>query len=232
MFDHGFSKSYVPSVLNDPSHEWTRTEQIKVMINEGKPVGPIGKQFYYSDTGYILLGEIIERIMRSSLHNGISQLIDFKKSGIKNTYFEKYEENLTGQRIHQYYNGLDTYTFHPSLDLYGGGGILATCSDLSLFYQSLFNDKIFHNEHTLDTMIAPLTFEKKPWLDYRMGIYKTEVNGMEAYSHSGFWGTEVMYIPKLNASISANYSSGWTARGNAPIIEKVVSVLIKNENVK
>jgi len=232
MFDHGFSKNYVPSVLNNPAHEWTRTEQIEVMVNDGKPVGPIGKQFYYSDTGYVLLGEIIERIMQTSLHDGIAQLIDFRKLGIRDTHFEKYQEDLTEKRIHQYYDGQDTYAFHPSMDLYGGGGILSTCSELSLFYQCLFNGKIFRKEHTLDTMIAPLKFEKKPWLDYRMGIYKTEVNGMDAFSHSGFWGTEVMYIPALNASVSTNYSSGWTSRGNAPIIDKVMNVIIKKEKEK
>lgn len=231
LFDHGFSKSYVPSVLSNPSHEWTRTEQIKVMVTEGNPVGPTGKQFYYSDTGYVLLGEIIENIMQSSLNNAISQLINFKKLGINNTYFERYTEHLTDRRIHQYFQGKDTYLFHPSLDLYGGGGILTTCSDLSLFYQSLFNHKIFLKEHTLDTMITPLTFEKKAWLDYRMGIFKSEVNGLEAYSHSGFWGTQVMYFPKLNTTISANYSRGWKDGHNAPIIEKMINVLINNEKI-
>jgi D-alanyl-D-alanine carboxypeptidase len=230
LFDHGFSKSYVPSVLGNPTHEWTRTEQIEVMVTDGEPVGPIGKQFYYSDTGYVLLGEIIENIMKSSLNDGISQLINFKKLGINNTYFEKYPEHLTDKRIHQYFNGRDTYLFHPSLDLYGGGGILTNCSELSLFYQSLFNHKIFLKEHTLDTMIAPLTFDKKPWLDYRMGIFKSEVNGLEVYSHSGFWGTQVAYFPKLNTTISANYSSGWKGGHDAPIIEKMITVLINNED--
>ena len=66
---------------------------------------------------------------------------------------------------------------------------------------------------------------KQPGMDYRMGIFTTSVNGMEAFTHSGFWGTQVVYIPQINTSIATNYSQYWSSRGNAPVIGKAAAII-------
>jgi D-alanyl-D-alanine carboxypeptidase len=58
-------------------------------------------------------------------------------------------------------------------------------------------------------MLAPLSYPTKPLLDYRMGIWETEIEGMKVYTHSGFWGTQVVYIPTIKTSIAVNYSQRW-----------------------
>ena len=37
---------------------------------------------------------------------------------------------------------------------------------------------------------------------YTLGLSASEVNGLQAFGHGGFWGTVVQYFPDLNASIS------------------------------
>ncbi|MCZ4694606.1 class A beta-lactamase-related serine hydrolase [Ancylomarina euxinus] len=209
-------------------HEWTRTEQLNDLILYAKPIGAIGEQFSYSDTGYILLGEIIEKITGESMGDAILEQLQLKKNGIKDTYMEDFNGDYTGKRIHQYLENADTYNFHPSLDYYGGGGLLSTTSDLSLFYQSLFQHKIFHNKATLDTMLTHVKYKKKQGLDYRMGIWQIEVNGMKGYTHSGFWGTQVAYFPKIKTTISTNYSQHWKEKDIAPIIPKILQTIVKN----
>jgi D-alanyl-D-alanine carboxypeptidase len=211
-------------------HVWTRTEQINDLVNYTKPIGAINEQFSYSDTGYILLGEIIEKITGKSMGDAILEELQLKKLGIKDTYMEDFNVDSAGRRIHQYFENVDTYYFHPSFDYYGGGGLLSTTSDLSCFYQSLFHHKIFHNQATLDTMLAPIKYKSgQQAMDYRMGIWKIEVDGMTAYTHSGFWGTQVVYIPEISTAVSVNYSQRWTKKGIAPIIPKIV-LKIKKKN--
>lgn len=62
-------------------------------------------------------------------------------------------------------------------------------------------------------------------MDYLMGMYKVKVNGMDAYSHSGFWGTQVLYIPKMDLYLAANYSGGWGGGAVAPVFEKVLNAM-------
>jgi D-alanyl-D-alanine carboxypeptidase len=51
---------------------------------------------------------------------------------------------------------------------------------------------------------------------------------MKFFTHSGFWGTQVVYSPKYDISFSVNYSKGWLGSYNAPLIQKVFS-LIENK---
>jgi D-alanyl-D-alanine carboxypeptidase len=210
------------------NHIWTRTEQLLELITQTKPVGKIGEQFSYSDSGYILLGEIIEKITQKSLGEAIEELLNFKKLGLKSIHIEDKNGEFDTVRIHQYYmDGEDTYFVNPTFDLYGGGGLLSSTHDLALFYKYLFENKVFRKKSTLKRMLTPINYSSKQALDYRMGIWETEIEGLKAYTHSGFWGTQVIYIPNIKTVITANYSQRWTNKGFAPIIPIIVKQLMK-----
>ena len=159
----------------------------------------------------------------------MADLLNLKALGLTSTWIEddsnQHRNNL--KRIHQYMDGMDTYGFHASIDLYGGGGLLSTSRDLAIFFQKLFNHQVFEKSTTLDTMLAKRNYAIKPLMDYRMGMYFIQLNGLEAYTHSGFWGTQVAYVPALKSSIAANYSQIWATRGNAPVLAKTVAILQK-----
>lgn len=224
--DHTFTEKYTVDFLkNRPV--WTRTEALTDLVTLVKPAGTIGGQFSYSDTGYVLLGEIIETITGQSMGNAILEWLQLKELGLANTYQEDFNGDFTGKRIHQYYQDYDTYNFHPSLDYYGGGGLLSTTSDLSLFFHSLFNQKVFANPSTLDTMLTSVINVDENTMDYRLGIWRVEVNGKEAFTHTGFWGTQAIYIPSLELAISVNYSQRWHNSSIAPAIPKIIEAIEK-----
>lgn len=227
LSDHTDTEKYTMDFLRT-NHVWSRTEQLSDLVNLKNPVGEPGEKFSYSDSGYILLGEIIETITQKPLGEAIIEQLNFEKLGITSTFMEDFEGDFSGRRIHQYYENEDTYLINPSADYFGGGGLLSTACDLSLFFQYLFENKIFHNKYTLDKMLSPVNYAEKPALDYRMGIWKTEINGMTAYTHTGFWGTQVIYIPEIKTSIAANYSQVWKVRGFAPVIPILLDKLLEN----
>jgi D-alanyl-D-alanine carboxypeptidase len=227
LFDHAQTEEFMKIVFSEPQHAWTRTEQIIKAAEWGKPVGGIGERFSYADTGYILLGEIIEKLTGKSMNDGIIEELDLKKLGLKNTRIEGLRPVKKENRIHQYFNGIDTYSFNPSLDMYGGGGFLSTSHNLAIYFQKLFNNQVYRHESTLDTMLAPVHYREKPRLDYRKGMYMISINGMDVYTHTGFWGTQVIYIPSMNTSIAVNYSQVWNKRGPAPVLPEIITLLQK-----
>ncbi|MBK9389314.1 MAG: beta-lactamase family protein [Bacteroidetes bacterium] len=227
LFDHAQTEEFMKIVFSESQHAWTRTEQISKATEWGKPVGGIGERFSYADTGYILLGEIIEKLTGKSMNDGIREELDLKKLGLKNTWIEGLRPAKKENRIHQYFNGIDTYSFNPSLDMYGGGGFLSTSSDLAIYFQKLFNNQVYRQESTLDTMLAPVHYREKPRLDYRKGMYMISINGMDVYTHTGFWGTQVIYIPSMNTSIAVNYSQVWNKRGPATVLSEIITLLQK-----
>jgi D-alanyl-D-alanine carboxypeptidase len=225
LADHTNSARYVPEEEMDPTHVWTRTEQLIELVTRFKPLSEPGEKFSYSDSGYILLGEIIENITGKTLNDAINSLLDFEKLGLRHTYFEVYEQHMDDNRVHQYYKGIDTYAFHPSLDMFGGGGLLSNCADLAKFFHALFNHRVYRNESTLDTMLVASSYYDTPAMDYRMGIFRIKINNREAFTHTGFFGTQVAYFPDLNLSIATNYSQRWPISGPAPVIPELLTVL-------
>jgi D-alanyl-D-alanine carboxypeptidase len=226
MAEHTQTEKYKIEFIKT-NHIWTRTEQLVELVNQTKQIGEIGEQFSYSDTGYLLLGEIIENITQKSLGKAIESLLNFEKSGLKSIHFENEKGEFDGDRIHQYMDGEDTYFINPTLDLYGGGGLLSSTRDLALFYMYLFENKVFRKKSTLERMLTPINYSTKQALDYRIGIWETEIEGLKAYTHTGFWGTQVVYIPYLKACIAVNYSQRWPNKGFAPIIPIIVKKLLE-----
>lgn len=232
LFDHTHAPEFFAKVLSTPDYEWTRTAQLQLGVEKGDPIGPPGNQFSYSDMGYVILGELIETYTGKSLDAGIKELLGLEGLGLERTDFERMDPLTDQERIHQYFQGRDTYAFSPTMDYFGGGGIVSNTTELVDFFQALFQGKVFENPATLKLMLEPVTYPSKPRMDYQMGMYRVQVDGMEAYCHSGFWGTQVLYIPKLDLYLAANYSGAWAGGAVAPIFGKVLHALEAANPVK
>jgi len=232
FFDHTNAPEFIQKVFDGSGYEWTRSAQFQIGIENGDPIGPPGAQFSYSDMGYVILGELIETYTGKSLDGGIKELLGIEKLGFNRTDFERIDAQTDQLRIHQYYKGKDTYHFNPTMDYYGGGGILSNSTELIYFFQALFQGKIFENASTLELMLQPVSYPSGAKVDYSMGIYKIQVNGLDAYGHSGFWGTQVVYIPKKDLYLAVNYSGGWAGGSQAPIFGKVLNEIEKCSQAK
>jgi D-alanyl-D-alanine carboxypeptidase len=201
LAEHPEVPSYVPMMLGNPTKRWTRLEQVRWMVDSLQPVGEPGERFKYSDTGYILLGAIVERYTGGNLGTGVRALLGFERLGLRHTWFETLEPEPAGaaERVHQYMNGLDTFGHHPSLDLYGGGGIAAPIGELGGFLTALFTGRVFERGATLDTMLAARSPEMG---GYGLGIFRLDVAGRRGYGHSGFWGTLAAHFPADSVTLA------------------------------
>ncbi len=213
LFDWGDCKAYDERVRANPQHHWTRTEQLDFAMKYGEPYGKPGEVYRYSDTGYILLGEIIEQITRQSLGAALRELLIYKDLGLSATWLEILEAKPEGtlDRAHQFVGINDTYDMAPYFDLYGGGGLVATMEDVAKFFRALFTGKVYKNPNTLNTMLSSVNVsrggpaaygsEQIPGV-YRMGINVENIEGLTVYKHAGFFGTSASYVPELDAVIS------------------------------
>ncbi|QTV05434.1 serine hydrolase domain-containing protein [Faecalibacter bovis] len=198
-------QSYFDFVIQNPTYNWTKEEQMKRAVEVGTPQ-KVGENFLYADINYLLLTEIIEQINKKPFYKSMRDLLKFKELGLSKTWFinlEKYP-NQTLALAHQYStkNKMDSYQINPSWDLYGGGGYASTAKEAALFYHNLFEGNIIKNQMVLNKMISYVLPVEKT--DYCLGISNTFHSdlGFSVYAHGGFWGTEVLYSPEINATIS------------------------------
>ena len=213
LFDHTVPSVYVESILSDPYRRWTRTEQVTGAVEWGDPHAGPGEVYTYCDTGYVLLGEIVERAAERPMAQAVRDLVGYSDLEMGSTWWEILEEPPVGapERAHQFLDDLDVTGFDPSYDLYGGGGVVSTVGDLARFWRALFSTGVFERSDTLDTMLTTLDGTRAladaspralPPGAYRMGLWEVEVEGYATYRHTGFWGTLATYVPELDLVVT------------------------------
>ncbi len=210
LFDYATEDVFVQRILAEPRHRWSREEQLRLAMEIGDPVGGPGERFHYSDTGYILLGEVIEQVTGSPLGAALRRLLAFDALGLTATWMESVEPEprRAPPRAHQHLGTLDTYGFDPSFDLFGGGGLVATLGDVSTFFRALFDGRVFRDRATLDAMVD-VTPESLAVMahGYGMGMARVEYADMACYGHGGFWGILVRYCPEADVLVAGAVTS-------------------------
>jgi D-alanyl-D-alanine carboxypeptidase len=203
FYDYAADPRYETRAVSDPQHRWTRFEQLQLATELGDPLGEPGEVYGYSDTGYILLGEILENVTGETLPAAVRSLIPFDELGLDHTYWEILEDAPPGYpaRAHQYFGpDIDNIGFDASQDLYGGGGLVSTTEDLARFYEGLFTGKVFEKPSTLRTMTKPAKASGDEKAG--MGIYTVDAAGERCYGHRGFWGTQTIACPDLDLTFA------------------------------
>ncbi len=214
IFDYAKAQEYFVAVSGDPKHRWTRMEQVQGAMKWGKPQNAPGAGYHYSDTGYILLGEILERSTGKPLGPALRSVLDFKKLKLDETYLETLEPEPAGIKplSHPYFGEVDARDFDPSVDLYGGGGLVSSVEDLALFYRALLRSKVFRHPSTLQIMLAvPTTNKGAAGGPYGMGIQRRDIGGNTCWGHTGFWGTSAFHCPDIDVTIVRHYNQAQPA---------------------
>lgn len=151
-----------------------------------------GEKYEYSNTGYVLLGSIIERISKQSIHDFLYENVfkpadmtntrAFKSNGdfgIKNRVygFDQVDENKTEMNDHNYLNGM-----------VGDGGVYATAQDLLAWDQALKTEKLVKRQ-SLRTAYTSGVLNDGTLTNYGFGWgVKYDKNGnVVDVSHGGSW---------------------------------------------
>jgi D-alanyl-D-alanine carboxypeptidase len=232
LYDYAEDPAYDVENVSDPAHRWTRLEQLRFATDHGDPVAAPGAAYRYSDTAYVLLGEIIERVTHKTLPQAVRRLIGFKALGLDHTYWETLEPTPPGQRAraHQYFGTYDNIVLDASSDLYGGGGLVSTVSDLERFYRALFHGKVFHDAASLRTM----TRVTGPGRDKGagMGIFRVDVDGETCYGHRGYWGTQAIHCPRLDLTLVRTTNQADDSSFDSNPLERVIADLARRAKAR
>jgi D-alanyl-D-alanine carboxypeptidase len=226
---------FVAACRADPRHRWTRTEQLRFAVEHGKPYGDPGEVFCYSDTGANLVGEIIERLAGTSLGAAMRELIGYERLGLRHTYHESVEpEPPELPPIAKQYEGdFDIWRYDPSVDLWGGGGLVSTCADLARFFRALLRDDIFRDPATLATMC---TLPGRPPADGAgereaaatgMFVVRRASGPLVFWGHGGYWGTTVATCPAIDLTVVSQDGQAYMPEGyrKAAVVDEVVAML-------
>ncbi|MFY0616394.1 serine hydrolase domain-containing protein [Shimia sp.] len=206
--------------------KWTVESQLAFAMKHEDPLFAPGLQASYSDTGYILLGDAIERATGMSLAQAVRETLDFDALGLKNTWWEVFE-TPTGpdDRVHQYVGGFDATEVDASIDLFGGGGLVATQRDLAHGMRAIVNGEMFADPQTIELMRTAT----EP--HFGAGLYRMNFNVGLCFGHGGYWGLLVVHCPDDDLTVALTYTQA-NANGQGRNINEILKGLVARQDAQ
>jgi D-alanyl-D-alanine carboxypeptidase len=224
-----FQAKFTADLRAQPFKEWTAVERLGYVLDQRAPFAA-GQGWEYSDTNYIVLGMIIERLTGKTYYAALRErildplrLVNTIPSdrpdlpGVANGYAGP--RNELGGFDASIVNG--RMAVNPGLE-WTGGGIASTADDLARWAKLLYEGRAF------DPSMLPKLLEAVPAAGlgrdtrYGLGVIVRPTALGTAYGHSGFfpgYATEVLYFPdlKVAVAIQANITAPYP-RGLVPFL--------------
>lgn len=223
LWDFAMSRPWQRRLAAEGARFHSPDEILAWAIANGEPVGAPGERYHYSDTGYVLLGHVLQRVTGKRYAALCRQRI-LRPLGMDATWLEGHEP-ARSTLSHCYAGSLDGLTVHGSID-WAAGGHVSTLADLDRFLRGLFERGELLDAGTLTRMLVSVPADAHR---YGLGISIRRVvpagggDPEVLWGHGGFWGSGMFYLPARRATIVAMVNR--TGQDNAWILEAAAAAL-------
>jgi CubicO group peptidase (beta-lactamase class C family) len=183
--------------LNDISKkDLTPSELINFFKNEPIDFIP-GEQFKYNNSGYIILGYIIETITGQSYANFVEEQI-FKKLEMTSSQYASHKKVIKNrasgyQNKEGYMNSREISFTLP----YSSGSLMSTVDDMFKWQEAIKNNLLIIKE-TTEKAFTNFTLNNGEHIDYGYGWHIKTINNIRTFEHGGsIFGFKSMgvYLP-------------------------------------
>lgn len=228
LFDYAQSAGFYERIIADPGRPWTPREMVEGAMEWGTPHFAPGQGYgyAYSDTGYVLLGLIIEHLDARPLHDSYrARILD--PLGMTNTYLEGFEEHRGLPMAHAHEGEFDVAPIHGSAD-WAGGGLVSDTADLATFATALVDGRLLDSvwlDELLHWRFRTLDPERHSpgYLGYGLGVEARLSNGFLLRGHRGHWGAWMHVDPPTRLTITGTINQA--DRPPHPVVTGVTAAL-------
>ena len=238
-----FKETFTKDLTANPMKVWTPEERLAYLFGE-KAAFEAGKGWDYSDTNYIVLGMIIEKvtgkkffdeaarrfIKRLKLNDTIPQEGPVMK-GVVQGYAGP--NNPFGGKDAMIENG--KFVVNPQLE-WTGGGYASTSVDLARWAKMMYEGKAFGQKmvpQMLEGVSAPMLGRETK---YGLGVIIRQTPAGTSYGHSGFFPgyvTDMMYFPeqKIALAVQVNTSApqSFGGKGPARLLAELAEIVARSQ---
>lgn len=144
-----------------------------------------GERFLYNNSGYILLGAIIEKVSGKSYEAFINERI-FKPLGMTHSYYDN-STTIIPNRVAGYglfSSGFKNADYISMTQPYAAGSLLSSVDDLYTWNTALLAGKVV-SQKSLQLMLTQTKLADGKTEDYGYGLMWSDLFGEKAISHGG-----------------------------------------------
>ncbi|MFY9243642.1 MAG: serine hydrolase domain-containing protein [Polaribacter sp.] len=154
------------------------------LVNQNELNFSPGEEYLYSNSGYWLLGQIINRISGMDMNRFAEKEI-FEPLQMNSTHFHNDYTRIVKNRVSGYVPYNDTYKISMSnLEMIGDGGIFTTIEDIKKWDDAFYTTKVFDKEFW-EFMTKQGVLNNGETIEYASGLVIDKYKGYKTISHSG-----------------------------------------------
>lgn len=201
-------------VLADPQRVWTPTDLLDHARQHLRPVGRPGERFHYSDTGFAVLGLVIEHATGLRYHEAVHEHV-IEPLGLTRTFLPGLTSPAEGSAaLSSLRVGGQELRDAPGLSCaWAGGGIASTPADLLAFSEALHGGQLVTADH-LKVMSTPRG-RVRAGIHYGAAMMELRFDGFSPLlrgrsrplGHLGSTGTSLFYDPASREHLVMNFHS-------------------------
>lgn len=195
-----------------PEHVWTPVEMLDFARERLRPVGRPGERLLYSDTGFVLLGLLLEQLTGERYHEAVMSRIA-RPLGLERTFLPRLSSPLSGdESIAPCYLDRKDLSRTSALSCgWAGGGVAATLGDLLRFSEALHGGELI-GENSLATMrrvqgrVRPGVHYGAAMMELRFDGFSPLLRGLpRPLGHLGSLATYLFYNPVRDTHLVMNF---------------------------
>ncbi|RBP67148.1 CubicO group peptidase (beta-lactamase class C family) [Brevibacterium sanguinis] len=181
------------SLLSGHGDEVRMTQQqvLNLVVRQNSLNFRPGTDYAYSNTGYVLLAEIVFAATGRTLREFCAEQI-FAPLGMKSTFFVDDITEVGPFRASSYTRRRDEYGHDTgewarallNFDNVGSSGLLTTVEDLALWSRNLVNP-VVGDKDCIEQLCGGGTLDDGTPINYGFGLERGAIAGREAFSHTG-----------------------------------------------
>jgi len=169
-----------------------------------------GEEYSYTNSGYFLLSQIVERVSGKSL-NAFAQERIFRPLGMTKTLFQDDHNQIIKDRATGYDPAGNGFSVSMSnWDMTGDGNVYTTVRDLARWDQAFYTNAL--GKDLMDMLHTQGVLNSGKRIDYAFGLVVREHKGVKVVEHGGAWvgfRAAIVRFPeqKLSVAVLANLGS-------------------------
>jgi len=192
-----------------------------------------GEQFKYNNSGYFLLGIIIDTVSGSSYEEFVNERI-FEPLGIKNSYHGNHSSIIPNRAAgyEPYDTGFVNADYLSMTQITANGSLLSSVDDLWIWTEALLSGEVV-TQKSLNLMITPTKYGNGKTENYGYGFWLKPLFGERTISHNGGINgflTYSLYVPEKNIFVAVLTNALIIV--DAPFMGKWAAALLCGKDVK
>ncbi len=221
-------------MAKEPKRSWNPMSLIEFTRVNLNCVGAPGEHYHYSDTGFVILGLVVESLTRAPFEQSVHESI-FQPLGMRRTFFpgRTRPEAGSAELRSVWLEGRDLRDAESLTADWAGGGVASTERDLLTFSTGLHSGTLLSDTTYRHLCLFDWRFRRgmgygHGMMEYRFGEFTPLLRGYPGMiGHMGILGTQLFYSPELDLHIVINLGSSDAAEKSARLLIAVYGLALR-----